>query len=239
MQYISLVRQDEDDEQPYGSYYITTGGAKTPWFTAEGFYSDTAGGHGSHTAGTAAGSTITSPVSVDECSGDDELGCVGGCLNISYVDQLRSNMFLDVDVFCPKFDCDDFGEGESTCLSDDVGQTLSVNGGMAPGAKLAIFDVSIDGRLILAELAQDGLWEAANGTGSMVHSNSWGGENDCTVDVTSILFDTYMYEVTARIVIVFVLKKCNGLECGVKPVYHCVTGFGLLCHREACSPRGI
>lgn len=221
MQYISLVRQDADGQQPYGSYYTTIGGAKTPWYSSEGFYSDTAGGHGSHTAGTAAGSTITSPVSVSDCSGDDELGCVGGCLNTSYVDQLRSNLYLDVDVFCPKFDCDNFGDGESTCLSDDVGETLSANGGIAPGAKLAIFDVSVDGKLVLAELAQDGLWEAANDTGSMVHSNSWGGENDCTVDATSILFDTYMYEVTVHIVFVWGLYRSRDSSA--------VSTIGLLC----------
>ena len=65
--------------------------------------------------------------------------------------------------------------------------------------KLAIFDVTVK-ILVPAEMTQDGLREAANMTGSMVHSNSWRGENDCTVGGTLMRLDIYMNEVTAQIV---------------------------------------
>lgn len=196
VQYISLVRPDvAGDDQPYGDYYTTLGGQQVPWYSAEGFTTETPGGHGSHTAGTAAGATITSPVEVESCSGDDELGCVGSCLNTSYVDTLSTNLAVNVDTLCPRFDCDGLGDDFDLCLSDDTVETLTVNGGVAPGAQLAIFDVSADGVAVWAELALNGLWDAVVETGCVVHSNSWGGDGDCTVDSSSVTFDHYMYEV--------------------------------------------
>lgn len=46
---------------------------------------------------------------------------------------------LDLDRLCPRFDCD--GLAEEYCLSDDTTETLVEHGGMARGAKLAIFDI--------------------------------------------------------------------------------------------------
>ena len=111
------------------------------------------------------------------------------------MEQLVSNGFFNVEVFCPKFQCDGLGTDYETCLSDDVEETVSANGGAAPGAKLAIFDTSADGTTVWAELAGNGLWEASNETGSVVHTNSWGGNNDCAVDASAIQYDTFMYQV--------------------------------------------
>lgn len=196
VQYISLIRQDvAGDAQPYGDYYTTNNGQQFPWYSAEGFATETPGGHGSHTAGTAAGATLTSPVEIGTCSGDDELGCVGSCLNTSYVETLTSNLVINVDTLCPKFDCDGRGDALDSCLSDDTVETLTAHGGVASGAQLSIFDVSADGISVWAELALNGLWDAANDTGCVVHSNSWGADGDCTVDTSSVAFDRYMYEV--------------------------------------------
>lgn len=196
VQYISLIRQDvAGDVQPYGDYTTTINGQQFPWYSAEGFTTETPGGHGSHTAGTAAGATLTSPVEIGTCSGDDVLGCIGSCLNTSYVETLTSNLEIDLDTLCPKFDCDGRWGALDSCLSDDTVETLTTHGGIASGAQLSIFDVSPDGVSVWAELALNGLWDAVNDTGCVVHSNSWGGDGDCAVDASSVAFDLYMYEV--------------------------------------------
>ena len=46
---------------------------------------------------------------------------------------------VDLDRLCPRYDCD--GLGEEYCLDDDEGSTLAAHGGIARGAKLAIFDI--------------------------------------------------------------------------------------------------
>lgn len=77
-------------------------------------------------------------------------------------------------------------------------ETLTANGGVAPGAKLSVFDVISDDSLIVwAFLASNGLWDAAENTGCRVHSNSWGtAESTCETDTMSVEFDRYMYEVS-------------------------------------------
>lgn len=196
VQYISLVRPDiEGVEQPYGDSFTSTYGNQYPFYETEGFATEEEGGHGSHTAGTAAGATVTSPAQLGNCAGGEELGCVGSCLNSSYIDQLTSNELLNIDTMCPNFDCDGAVEDYPYCLTDDVPETLSAHGGVAPGAKLAVYDVSVDGEAIWAVLALNELWMAANETGCVIHSNSWGGDGSCAVDSASEAFDAYMYEV--------------------------------------------
>lgn len=198
IQYISLVRPDAEGEtQPYGEYLTTASGSEFPWLDPEGFSTETSGGHGSHTAGTAAGATITSPVQLEPCTGGDELGCLGGCLDSDTIDYLTSDSMFDPDTLCPRFDCDGYGENLNNCLDDDTVEMLTTHGGVAPGAKLSIFDVSLDGAFVWAELALNGLWEAARETSCKIHSNSWGGTGVCTVDDLAVSFDEYMYEVGA------------------------------------------
>lgn len=196
VQYIGLVRGSVGgDDEPYGDYYTTSRGSKIPWYDVDGFTTEQEGGHGSHTAGTAAGATLTSPVQIGSCSDEDELGCVGGCLDPSYIEELTSNSYVDIDTLCPKFGCDGSDATSGVCLSDDTVDTLTAHGGVAPGAKISVFDVSLDGTFIWAELAGNGLWRAVNSTGSAIHSNSWGGNSGCSVDPTSALYDEYMFAV--------------------------------------------
>lgn len=158
-----------------------------------GFGTETPGGHGSHTAGTAAGAILTtSTATCDEDAGESP-GCVGGCIDAT---ALQSNLEFDVDTMCPEYECDGYGADYEFCLQDDAQTVLASNGGVAQGAKLAIFDASPDGARVFATLAGNGLWEAANGTGAVVHSNSWGSDTLCTVDPTSAAFDEYMYNVS-------------------------------------------
>ncbi|CAM9477974.1 unnamed protein product [Choristocarpus tenellus] len=65
---------------------------------------------------------------------------------------------------------------------------------MAPGAKIAIFDVSGDGDSIFSSFLGNGLWEAAGNTGAKIHTNSWGGDAGCQLDDESIVYDNYLYE---------------------------------------------
>ncbi|CAN0488571.1 unnamed protein product, partial [Scytosiphon promiscuus] len=89
------------------------------------------------------------------------------------------------------FECD--VEAEGWCLSDDVGETLTEHGGMARGAKLAIFDTFV-GDLGLVDYPGNGLWEPCLQAGCKVHSNSWGGDYLCSVDTLDVLYDDFMYK---------------------------------------------
>lgn len=192
VQYISLVGPTDPDDL----YYTTVGGDQTPWYDAEGFQTETEGGHGSHTAGTAAGSTINTPAQPNACLDDELLSCFGECLNASDVNEkLDDTTTVDLNLFCEEYNCDGWGDQYTSCIAEDTETLLTANGGVAQGAKLAIFDVSADGESIWAPLARNELWEAAEDTGCMVHSNSWGGDTDCAVDSTAETFDQYMYEV--------------------------------------------
>lgn len=99
-----------------------------------------------------------------------------------------------METFCPAHDCD--GVDTSLCFDDPL-EMLPMSGGVAPGAKIAVFDVISDDSLaVLSFLAENGLWDAVENTGAKVHSNSWGTtELSCEVDSLSVAFDTYMYEV--------------------------------------------
>lgn len=161
-----------------------------------GFATEIAGGHGSHTAGTAAGVMLDSPAELEGCSADEELGCVGGCFESNVLDELATNGDVNLDTLCPAHNCDGWGVYGIPCLTNNGVATLTTHGGFAPGAKIAVFDVSADdGLLIWAGYALNGLWDAVAGTGCKVHSNSWAGAATCQVDSMSVEFDGYMYEV--------------------------------------------
>lgn len=191
VQYIRLVAAVEDAE-PSGSYTSTDLGGKIYWYDAESFGEDFAGGHGTHTAGSAAGSTLNTPAAVATCS-VGELGCLGGCHNSTFFSEAVGNGMLDWEALCPQHDCDDL---DGVCLSEDVSETLTDNGGAAQGAKLAIVDASIDGVTMWSTLAQNDLWGTTEGTGCYLHSNSLGADVLCVMDSTSANYDTYMYEVS-------------------------------------------
>ena len=165
------------------------------------------GGHGSHTAGIAAGLILESPEEV-ECGDGEELGCLGGCFDSDVLDAMvEDTAAVDIEVFCPAHDCDGF---ETDLCLDDGLEMLTNNGGVAPGAKISVFDVVSDDSLsVWAFLAENGLWEAAEETGCKVHACSWGTTdlNYCEVDAFSVAFDTYMYEVRFLNVLQFVLEE--------------------------------
>lgn len=197
VQYISLVRADLEPQDMHETYYTTFAGEQFPWYSADGFTTEVPGGHGSHTAGTAAGAVVNAQAKTTTCDKDagEKVGCVGGCLTSAEVDEFTSNIVVDVDTMCSAFECDGEGKNFESCLDNDTPEILAMYGGVAQGAKLALFDASGDGVTVWATLAGNGLWIAAEGTGAMVHTNSWGGDTFCNVDVTSVVFDLYMYEV--------------------------------------------
>lgn len=194
VQYISFINPNGSDN---GQSYTTAAGQQYPWYSESGFTTEMPGGHGSHTAGTAAGATLNTPAEVPTCDEDagEELGCLGECLSAADLADLTSNDVIDTETMCVALDCDGYGTDFDSCLEDDTQEILTSHGGVAQGAKLAIFDASADNLKVFAAFAGTGLWEAAEDTGAMVHSNSWGSDTLCTVDSTSTAFDSYMYEV--------------------------------------------
>lgn len=163
-------------------------------FPGDRFGDDEKAGHGTHTAGTAAGATLNNPAETTECDTGKTLSCAGACIDATGSDDdLVSSYYQadDIDRQCPFFGCDDDSD---LCLGDDVGVTLAENGGMAQGAKLAIFDV-FAGETSLAYYAGNGLWEPCLEAGCKIHSNSWGGDGVCTLSALDILYDEFMYKV--------------------------------------------
>lgn len=161
VQYINLIKSD-DNPGSHGDYFTTSLGSEIPWLPAGDFEGDDPAGHGSHTAGSVAGATLNNPATTVVCEAGKVLGCAGGCIDEDaggITDDLVSSsasLDFDIDRLCPAFGCDD--ETYDYCLSDDTSQVLTDNGGMARGAKLAIFDVGYE-LVILANFAGNGLWE--------------------------------------------------------------------------------
>ena len=165
-----------------------------------GFDKDIKGGHGTWVAGIAAGSVSPgSPYLTQDCSGTDELpSCAGGCLESSEVDSMIDNGIFDIDLFCPMYDCDDYGAAASSysyCLGEDPLKTLVEHSGVAPGAKISMLDSSYGDDIFFTLLAGNLAWEASKGTGATIHSNSWGVLSLCQHLEFEFVYDSYMYEV--------------------------------------------
>ncbi|CAM9855742.1 unnamed protein product [Laminaria digitata] len=181
----------------------TSGGNNILWadhFYYEHFLGNEVEGHGTHTAGSALGSTRNTPADTPTtCSGTEVPGCVGGCVDVdstSWGDDLLTLLpyhlgyDADIDRLCPMVDCDE--ETDERCLSDDVGQTLADHGGMAQGAKLAFFDV-FAGNVSLTSFVGNGLWEPCLEAGCKIHSVSIGADTECAVAARDVVFDDFMY----------------------------------------------
>lgn len=205
VQYINLVRSDDTAEgRAFGDSFVSSGGVRFPWIDADEYETDDPAGHGTHTAGSAAGATISSPANTTSCPSDRVLSCVGGCIseNAVFGDDLVSSFSqllaqADLDRLCPEYDCD--GWDEEVCLSGDAATTLTEHGGVARGAKISIFDVFTNSFTFGTYLAGNGMWEAPMEIGGKLHSNSWGGDLGCRVDAYDILYDEFMYEVSDKV----------------------------------------
>ena len=218
----------KSDSEPgsHGEYYTTEQGGQIKWLDAAYFEQDDAAGHGTHTAGSAAGATLNTSAETVPCSSPDVLGCVGACISDSaaYVyDDLFTydyqSDFPDLDRLCPSFDC--AGYDEEVCLSDDVEQTLTDHGGMAQGAKLAIFDMFVDDVASLGDYAGNGVWEACLEAGCKVHSNSYGGDYLCEMSELDAEYDDFMYNVSALFHVASTSTKWLGYHvqpCAIKSV---------------------
>ena len=125
---------------------------------------------------------------------------MGGCIddnNFVTEDDLVSfyYQYADIDRLCPlssEFGCDDVQS--DLCLGEDVSETLSKNGGMAQGAKLAVFD-AFYGDFGLMTLVGNDLWEPCAEADCKLHSNSWGGDYECQLGSNDLLYDEFMYKV--------------------------------------------
>lgn len=212
VQYIDLIRQDPASPTAtpaFGESWATSNGGRFPWLPAHDFGEDVPGGHGTHTAGSAAGVTISSPATTEVCGKGKELSCVGGCVDSKNADGeddllpdwedvylFAPHDAVDLDRLCPRYDCD--GLEEEYCLGDDAGSTLAAHGGIARGAKLAIFDILDEYYGIGIEMAGNGIWEPAMEAGSRLHSNSWGSSQYCEYLPSDVLRDKFMYTVREK-----------------------------------------
>lgn len=200
IQYINLVKSEEEPQSFGDSFTTSEGGKEFPWLPADDFEYDSKAGHGTHNAGSAAGAALHTPAETTTCEVDKTLSCAGGCIDGSALvtdDDLvsQSAQNADIDRLCPAFGCNATENQE--CLSDDVSETLTNNGGMAQGAKLAVFDVFF-GEVNLAPLAGNGVWDPCIEAGCKLHSNSWGSDTGCEIESLDTLYDLFMYEVSKR-----------------------------------------
>lgn len=196
---MNLVKPDSESSSG-SSFFSTISGGRYPWVTGDEFETDAVAGHGTHTAGSAAGATLNTSAVEVSCLSPKVLGCAGACISDDSTlstDDLVSSYFqetftYDIDRLCPMFDCG--GQDEKLCLSDDVGTTLAEHGGMAQGAKLAIFDI-FSGLYSYGSFAGNGVWEACLEAGCKIHSNSYGGDFICETSSGDIAYDNFMYQV--------------------------------------------
>ncbi|CAM9533797.1 unnamed protein product [Scytosiphon promiscuus] len=188
IQYIELVKADEGEENAS----LSSGGVLYPYIPSDDFNVDDDLGHGTHTAATIAGSTSTDPAETVACNGGKVTGCGGGCIstNATIIDDSDGDD-TSIDRLCPMFGCVG-GYTDEQCLTDDVGQTLSDNGGMAQGAKIAVFDIFFKD-YSYGDLAGNGLWEACLAAGCKIHSNSYGVDKRCELSSVDLLYDDFMY----------------------------------------------
>ncbi|CAM9986990.1 unnamed protein product, partial [Sphacelaria rigidula] len=156
-------------------------------------------GHGTHTAGTAAGATYQGSPFLTQACGDDEVrACSGQCMTPAEAFLSVVNGVFDIRTYCPVFSCDGGSVYSPNCLGESVSDNLIQNNGVAPGAKLAIVDVlyfnSRD--TLLPGLVGNFLWWSTLATGAKIHSNSWAGPPTCEYGVLDYLYDQFMYEVS-------------------------------------------
>ncbi|CAM9696523.1 unnamed protein product, partial [Ectocarpus fasciculatus] len=118
IQYIELVNPDSD----YVAFSTSQGGV-FPFLPPDEFGQDDEAGHGTHTAGSAAGATLNDPAETTTClAGDETLGCAGACIDESestddLVSSYLQSVLPDLDRLCPMYGCDD---STDPCLSDEV-----------------------------------------------------------------------------------------------------------------------
>lgn len=196
IQYINLINTDYDTPS---SPVRSSDGRIFSYLSAGEFQGDHVDGHGTHTAGSAAGATLNTPAETATCSETTKVpGCVGSCIDVASTSWGDDVLYplpdeKNIDVLCPMLGCDD--ETDQRCLSDDVGQTLAENGGMAQGAKIAFFDIFSAGDGY-GSYPGNGLWESCLEAGCKVHSNSWGEEDPpCLVRAMDLEYDDFMYKV--------------------------------------------
>ncbi|CAM9402432.1 unnamed protein product [Ectocarpus sp. 8 AP-2014] len=196
IQYINLIKSD-DTEGSHGDSFTTSLGQQYPWLSADHFEYDYEAGHGTHVAGSVAGATLNTPAELISCNDTETMSCVGACVDddeANDVDDLATPYveIADLDRLCPLFsdyDCDVLETDK--CLSDDVAETLTNNGGMAQGAKLAIFDAFYD-TFGLSPFVGTGLWEPCADADCKIHSNSYGGDFECSLGPNDVLYDGWM-----------------------------------------------
>ncbi len=213
IQYIDFIKPDSSTGTGSSYYYS--------WIPADGFGDDEKAGHGTHTAGTAAGSTLNNPAETVECAAGETLSCVGACVDaVGSDDDLVTYYYQadDIDRQCPMFGCDDETE---PCLGDDVATTLSENGGIAQGAKLAIFDVASD-EDFLSDFAGNDLWEPCLEAGCAIHSGSFGSDGTCELGALDIVYDDFMYQVTLQKKYCVPYTSCSRLPTFLHVWYPCV-----------------
>ncbi|CAM9494152.1 unnamed protein product [Pylaiella littoralis] len=163
------------------------------------FIDDDEGGHGTHVAGSVAGSIYSGWTGPNACpdgvagatADQTAISCVGACLAPSVLAEYVANNIFDLGALCPEYECDTYWS--SVCLSDDRSETLEGAKGVAPNAKLAILDV---GTSDLLEQAVGGtMWETSGGAGARLHSGSWGFPDDpCTMDDLTVSFDEWAFQ---------------------------------------------
>lgn len=211
VQYINLIKSD-DLPGTRGNSFTTYNGGVFPWLPADEFeYDNERDGHGTHVAGSAAGATLNTPAKTVSCEAGKILSCVGDCK----VDNSFGTDDDDIDRLCLDFGCD--ADTNELCLGNDVGQTLTDNGGAARGAKLAIFDVFFK-EAGLSDYPGNGLWEPCAEVGCKLHSASLGGEPDCEVDSIDILYDEFMYQVMRR----WLILRRRQMRLSSRRMLHCV-----------------
>lgn len=198
VQYMELFKTPNSSQTSVYSdsfyYYSEIYETMTPNSTAR-YDQDVPDGHGTHTAGTAAGAMVADHLKA--CPAGQVSGCVGKCLTIEEATKPRDGGAFDLDTRCPAFGCAENGsEHTSGCLSNDATRNVEQSGGVARGAKLAVFDVSGGGQWRSMEVGND-LWAVSAETGAKVHSNSWGmADAWCAFGEWDVQYDAFMYEVS-------------------------------------------